>query len=347
MIKEYRLSDLAELARSRDFWHGEVIPITRHRALAQIRNPRARPEDVALLVAYDEDQIIGYIGVLPDIIFLHGTAHRIGWLTTWWAKPEPKHLGIGFILMLRASKLYNGAIGGNGPADVAWKVIEASKQFVTVNEGTEVRVFLRANSQEMLPRKFPALKKFRLFLGVFDRLANLFCEARLRLWKRRHGIAGELQVEYVAEVDPETADFVGKLQDRDLSRRGAPELNWIAQYPWILSAPLEQGRSKNFYFSATAKESVCLMLKVYDSKGLMIGFIMLRLIDGQLKVPYCYMHSDRAEEVFRVIGEHAVTLRVDTLRISRTAQVSLSCKSQELETLDRRECVWKQDFGSV
>ena len=60
VIKEYSLSDLAHLALSGDLWRGEVIPITKHRALAQIRNPRARPEDVVLLIAYDRDAICGY-----------------------------------------------------------------------------------------------------------------------------------------------------------------------------------------------------------------------------------------------------------------------------------------------
>ena len=45
----------------------------------------------------------------------------------------------------------------------------------------------------------------------------------------------------------------------------------------------------------------------------MIGFLMLRFIDGQLKIPYCYMRSNHADAVFRVIGEHAVALSGHTL----------------------------------
>jgi hypothetical protein len=319
VIKEYSLSDLAQRVLSGDFWRGEVIPITKQRALAQIRNPRARPEDVVLLIAYDGDRICGYSGVLPDVVFLEGRAHRIGWLTAWWRKPGPKYRGVGALLMLQALKRYDGALGLSPPSDAARKVVEASNQFVTVNETTELRAFIRANTREMLPRKFPTLNKFKLFLGAFDGLVNILCETRLRLWKWRYDIAGELRLEYIAEIDPETADFVRKLQDHDLSRRGPSELNWIAQYPWVLSAPLKQGRVENFYFSATAKESACFMLKIFDSKDLMIGFIMLRLTNGHLMVPYCYTHSDYVQEIFRVIGEHAVTLPVHALTIGRAA----------------------------
>lgn len=169
VIKEYSLSELAQLAHSGDFWHGEVIPITRHRALAQIRNSRARPEDVVLIVAYDGDRVCGYIGLLPDLVFLDGSGHRLGWITTWWRKPGPKYAGIGATLMTRASELYGGAIGGAAPSAAATKVLEASKQFVTVSESVELRAFIRANTREMLPRKFPTLNKFKLLLGAFDR----------------------------------------------------------------------------------------------------------------------------------------------------------------------------------
>ena len=40
-IEVYTLADLQERLRMGTFWDGEVIPITKHRALSQIRNPHA------------------------------------------------------------------------------------------------------------------------------------------------------------------------------------------------------------------------------------------------------------------------------------------------------------------
>jgi hypothetical protein len=319
VIKEYSLSDLAQLALSGDFWRGEVIPITKHRALAQIKNPRARPEDVVLLIAYDGDTICGYIGVLPELIFLEGRGYRVGWLTAWWRRPDPKYAGLGLTLMLRACEVYRGAVGSSPPSAAAAKVFKTSKQLIPVNESTELQVFVRANMCKMLLRKFPSLKKFKLFLTTFDCLANILCEGRLCMWKRRHGISGKLRLEYIAEVDTETSGFIQQLQDADLHRRGAHEFYWIARWPWILSAPVNDGRDKRYYFAATANESLCLMVKVYDLTDIMIGFLMLRFIDGQLKIPYCYMRSNHADAMFRVIGEHVVALPVDTVTIGRAA----------------------------
>jgi hypothetical protein len=317
-IKEYTLADLAQLVRSNDFWNGDLIPITRHRALAQIKNPRARPDDVALLVAYDGERICGYTGLLPDLIFLGGQGHKIGWLTTWWRRPDPKYGVVGFALISKACDIYQGAIGGSAPSQAAARVFDASKRFVTLEKRMEVLAFVRANTMEMFPRRIRILQKFCLPLRALDRLANILCEARLRLWRKRYGIRGKLRLEYITELDPQTTDFVRELQEQDLHRRGAAEFNWIAQCPWIISAPLKEGRDKRYPFAAAAKESLCFMLKVFDSERTMIGFLILRIVDGQLKIPYCYMRSNRADEIFRVIAEHAVVLPIHTLLVSQS-----------------------------
>ncbi len=345
-IKQYTLADLSELVHSNSFWNGDLIPITKHRALSQVKNPRAHPEDVVLLVARDGDTICGFTGVLPDLIFLPEETLRVGWLTAWWRKPGSRYAGIGSKLLMRALELYQGAICVEPPSESARKVLERSGQFVTLQENTEVRAIIRVNTRSILSRKIPALKKFGLFLGLPDSLANIFCRARLRFWTARHGISGALRVEYITAVDPETADFVNKLRDHDLHRMGAPELNWIAQSPWILTAPLKEGTVKNYYFSATAKESLCLMIKILESKGSLIGFAILTLINGHLRVPYCYMQPEHADEVFRVIGEHAVALRAESLTLGRS-ELKASMRRLRFPCLLRSQRLRRWTIGNL
>jgi hypothetical protein len=316
-IEHYTLASLAERLRCNNFWQGDVLPITKHRALSHIRNPRANPEDVALLVAYDESRVVGYIGVLPDFVFLNGETRRIGWLTAWWADPRPKYAGIGFALMAKASQLYRGEIGASGFSDDAKKVYEGSKQFVTIAESIRMRVFLRPNIRDLLPRKMPILHRAKGLLAIVDFFMNPFCNLRLQLWRSRFGIRKTLRVEYIAEVDSQTADFIAQFQGREISRRSTAEINWIAENPWVLAAPVAGNGGSAFYFSSTARESICLMMKVFAANNMMIGFVMLRFIDGKLTIPFCYMPKQYANHMFRVIAEHAIALRAHTLTICR------------------------------
>ena len=337
-VRIYTIADLEERLQSGNFWTGDVVPITKHRALSQIRNPRARPNDVVLLVAYNDERVVGYIGVLPDSVFVSGEMRRIGWLTAWWANPDSKFAGIGLVLMAKALKIYGGAIGASGFSDAAKKVYESSKQFITITESVRMKLFVRANSYEFLPRKSPVLKNLGPLLRLLDFSLNIFCGLRLRLWKRRFGIGESCRLEYVAEVDSQTASFIGQLQGDELTKRGAAEINWIAQHPWVLASPIGTSDNGSFYFSSTARDSICLMVKVFSPEKAMIGFIMLRVINGHLTVPYCYMLENCADKILAVIGEHVVALQVHTVTVCRAelrdaiVRQSFPCVSRKSES---------------
>ncbi len=68
-IKAFTVADLKTALVSEDFWLTETLPITKHRALSYSRNPRAEEDDLVLLVAYQDNRVIGYLGILPDKIF--------------------------------------------------------------------------------------------------------------------------------------------------------------------------------------------------------------------------------------------------------------------------------------
>ena len=83
-IKTFTIVDLKAALGSKKFWMTNVLPITKHRALSYCQNPRAGSNDPVLLVAYQDNQVIGYLGILPDKIFVNDTVYKLGWLTSWW-----------------------------------------------------------------------------------------------------------------------------------------------------------------------------------------------------------------------------------------------------------------------
>ena len=82
-IKAFTVADLKTVLASEDFWLTQTLPITKHRALSYSRNPRADADDPVLLVAYRDNRGIGYLGILPDKIFVGDVVYKLGWLTSW------------------------------------------------------------------------------------------------------------------------------------------------------------------------------------------------------------------------------------------------------------------------
>src|SRR5512133_3973680 len=84
VIRKCTRKTLDDLLNSALFGNLEQIPICRHRALSQINNPRCYDSAVILLIALEKNQLIGYLGVLPDCIYNLGEKTRMGWLSCFW-----------------------------------------------------------------------------------------------------------------------------------------------------------------------------------------------------------------------------------------------------------------------
>ena len=69
-IRAVKVRDLDTFARETlaALRPGEVVPISPSRARAQTRNPNADPEDIGLLVAYQDGRCLGSLGLVPGHI---------------------------------------------------------------------------------------------------------------------------------------------------------------------------------------------------------------------------------------------------------------------------------------
>ena len=88
-IKKYNRKDLEQYVNSQTFKDLKVIPISFHRAISQCNNPRALEDDILLFVAYEDGQIAGCLGALPDDYFTKdNTKVHLAWMSCLWVDPE-------------------------------------------------------------------------------------------------------------------------------------------------------------------------------------------------------------------------------------------------------------------
>lgn len=312
--QEYTIADLEQRLQDGRGVEGNPTPITKHRILSQVQNPRAASTDVALLVAYDGDTVVGHLGVLPDLAFVGAQEHKIGWLTAWWANPDRKYAGVGLMLLMRAQALYGGAVGASGFSDDAKKIYSATRKFVTVKELAGITVMARFNLRERLISRAPWLEKVRWMIGVVDCAANQCIRLVQLLWRQFHQMPEGFRVEYLPQLDEEAQAYIARHQGAELTRRGALELNWIHRNPWILSAPL--GQPSSFHFSSAARSYGSFIVKVLDLNDRIAAVLMLIVVDGQLTVPYCY-HDDGGRLVAQLLCDHVIALRLERVTTYR------------------------------
>ena len=79
----------------------------------------ARPDDLSVLVVWDQESIAGILGIIECPWNHFGRKGRAAWLTNWVVRPEPEYRSLGLGLLNRAlSGGYDflGTLGANAPA---------------------------------------------------------------------------------------------------------------------------------------------------------------------------------------------------------------------------------------
>jgi hypothetical protein len=307
-IKQFTVKDLRQAIVENSLWQTRDIPITKDRAISQVNNPRAKDDDVILLVAYTGDEVAGYLGILPDEINVGSETSRFGWTTTWWTNPNQKDSKAGTILLLKAYDLYRPNFGSIEYSETAEKVLEASRRF-NLGGFHGVKVYSRMDS-DLLIRRFPSLEMFLPVIRILTSLVNVFTNVRLNIWKAVNPVPDRIRLEYLSEVDSQTAQFINQHQKNALSTKNAEVINWIMRYPWVVPAPLVTEQRHRYFFSQKAKRFSFMAVKVFDGWDRMVGFILLQVKDRQLSAPYIFISPGYESDVMSVIYHHIVDLDI-------------------------------------
>jgi len=314
-IKTFTVADLRTALMREDFWLTQTLPITKHRALSYCRNPRADEDDPVLLVAYRDNRVIGYLGILPDKIFVNDTDYKLGWLTSWWVNPAFSTAGVGAFLLFKALNAYDQYVGVAGSSREARKALKASQKFMAVKPLRGLDIRLRFNATGYVLRRFPAMKIFRGLIKIVDSATDAAVRLRSFIWQRRNISGRNLTFEYVSAIDEETARFMKRHHQHDLTRKEASDLSWIMNNPWIISAPLKDSMSKKYYFSSRAARFLYLGIKVFENQTEMIGFCLLKVRDDRMTVLYSYCENRHAASITAAVFHQALAMEVGILSL--------------------------------
>ncbi len=63
-----------------------------------------------------------------------------------------------------------------------------------------------------------------------------------------------------------------------------------------------------YFFRSLSNRFLYVNVKVFDVSGEMIGFVMLKVRDSGLSVPYAYFERERAADILYVIIRHAIDM---------------------------------------
>lgn len=313
-ISIYTNKELGALINSTGYKHFDNLPISKQRAFSYLKNPRANPEDPVLFIAFNqENQIIGYRLILPDKIYINEKSVKVGWFSCVWTDPKKRGYGIAKKLVNESLKQWNYRVMLQNPAPEAFNLSKSTGYFSDkiVLEG--LRCYYKWDLSTIL---YPKHKIFRLlnpFLKTIDIFFNLFNQVRLKAIYPFLPDISPSNIEYISELDEETADFIEQFQQQNIFRRKKEDFNWILKYPWISEAPTQDIMSKRYHFSTLKRQYNLTAVKFLDHNRQIAGFAIISIIQNHLKTPYVFVNDNYLKHIAGFIYRFARSKNVKTL----------------------------------
>lgn len=296
-FRELTPAGLQEFIASEEYRQMPVIPISPQRAISHINNPRVEKDDMVLLLAYEEERLVGYLGVLADSLFVRGQIRKAGWLSCMWVDPSQRGKGIAKKLLSQVLDAWGERILVTEFTHAAKGLYDYSGVFDDLKKVEGIRAYLRFPLSDILPRKKPSLRSLTPVLSLADNLLNGMVAIRLWFWRTKPAISWEV----IHEIDEELGAFIEARQENQLMRRSREDLNWMIRYPWLLGGVGEDRISRRYHFSAVEPRFEVINLKLTDSQGKVVGYVMLTVRGNNLKIPYLYIAEGLVGEVAKLI----------------------------------------------
>src|SRR5580658_4946074 len=238
-IIEYSTADLRALLTQERFWEEPRLPITKRRVISHVANAKAEESDVVLITAHSEDQLVGYLGILPDILLKEGQAPvKFGWLTTWWADKESEHRLAATQILFSAINKYANKIAVSSFSDDAKRVYDATRRF------QEFAKFDRQYFLIALPPWFRGLST----------AARSFAATKNRMISGQKLERRGLEIHMPESLDGPLNAFINARTVGDPLGRDASYWRWILEFPWVSGNPDDEAIQERYAFSAFVKD---------------------------------------------------------------------------------------------
>jgi len=306
--------DLEQFVNSDLFQKLSSFPITRHRAYSQANNPRAKADDIVLIIAYsDEFELLGYIGSLPDDIQLGEQQFHIAWNSCWWSHPE-KGKPASMKIFAEMFKAWDYRVCFSDLNEKGKNFVELTGKY-TLIPYTGYKFIFRVYLAKYITNKIKYLNNpvTKIVLGFIDFWLNSVLSL---VQYTKLPMDGERAVPEICETLPDDAiAFIQSAAHSNISGRNKPEFDWIVQNPWILTDKTTRKKySGNYFFSHSAKTFKQYFLVVREKKHI-TGILFLQNRDGHFRVPYAFFANENLKHIGQALLQYVLHRRADSLTI--------------------------------
>ncbi len=288
------ISELPEFTFSNEYSEWKDVPISPARAFSQAKNPNAQPNDIALILAIDDEtgNVLSYAGIFPSKLN-DPDSTRFAWNSCWWAA-EGAGGDVALKVFLNFLKLWDNKVAFSDLTKKTFKIVQGLG-FCQTMERDGIVLNLRPGLVSRLKVLSYSNRKFKLFVKpiiytgipwLTDQFANLLLYLPQRFQNSVSVISKPVVLAF-----PEERDFlfIQRIGAGDFHIPGKDEL----RMPLWLGKQVKSNRflAENYYFSSFANQFSTFWLR-WEKNDVTNALLMVSLRDGVLKTLYTYCEED-------------------------------------------------------
>lgn len=305
-IREIKVGELPGFIKSEEYSKLNIKAITDLRAISQFNNPDAKPEDPALIYAADNEELLGFAGLLPR--YINGEKIRIFSNSCWWVHPQKGRtiaLPLFYKLIERAGfSLYLS----ESPPHVK-SILEKTGLFGPLEQNKGIRGFIRFYFADILTKRYPNFKRFSFVVAPFDFLLNSLT-ATVRFFFLIKFERYSFKIESVSEIDEKTEEFIQRHSKTELIQKTPESFKWFREFPWIKEKNKNDSVVYPFTYQVKKFELHYFVLKKENE---IKAFFAVSNRDNICKIPYIYFDTEDIREVVSSVMKLILLKKYDSL----------------------------------
>ncbi len=310
IIREIKVGELPGFVDSELFKSINPKPITGLRAISQFNNPRARPGDTALIIAYEGDTLLAMAGLLPDYI-AGNPDHPVSSNSGWWAHPE-KGRHVALPVFARALKSCGHRMFMTDCTPHSREILEKTGWFEFREPLKGIKIAFRFYFHQMAEHRFGS-GHISKTAGLADKLLNGLFSPLLNPGKRKSQ-GSDVSVSLVTVIDDHLSRFIREQNQDEFSGRSANDIEWALNWKWLTTKV--ENDILNYPFSAFTKSFEQIILVFAGNKNT-IGLAIVNVREDHATMPYFYAVPGKEQSVWKALFNEVKKLNINTLTCFR------------------------------
>jgi len=260
-----------------------LLPISKSRAYAQSLNPFADDSDIGLIIAYSNNQCIGYLGLVPGKLKTDTQLNKIHWLSTWYVPEQFRKTSVGLMLLMTALSL-NYDLFVCSFTDEAARVYHKLR-FKEIGLIQYTRIYV-----DPIALFYKILKIMLWKFGIRFSIPSQLCDVTVKLFSpMRKFLINNISNLNRTKVPDLAYREVDNINDNfafdNLTSKGTEfyrdreVIKWMLNYKWRDSQKTEDENHKGiYYFSSSSDRFDYFVIEILSSEKKHEGFVIFSFL---------------------------------------------------------------------